>query len=169
MLLIGAQGGEAPGAGGETAAEKKKREEKRRDRRNAGENSITFKSLRARQRQAAAPRSHTSLCGACFLLRLHRKRAFFCGRFPSDGAWSQFALWTFLKEVPARNVVFCGANSIALGLGQFVFWAQLFILPVRPRLWRGAFGRRKPSGKSPLSSPTPPAVGGLFWPLPKGF
>lgn len=64
-------GRRSPGAGGETAAEKKKREEKRRDRRNAGENSIAFKSLRARQRQAAAPKPHTSLSGACFLLRLH--------------------------------------------------------------------------------------------------
>ncbi|ERJ01178.1 hypothetical protein HMPREF0262_00079 [Clostridium sp. ATCC 29733] len=60
----------------------------------------------------------------------------------------------FLRRKPHRSGV--GGNSPS---GP----SFLFCLFSRVCGW-GAFGRRKPSGQSPFSSPTPPAVGGFFGP-----
>lgn len=190
--------GKTPSTGGETAAEKKKREERRRDRRNAGENSITFKSLRTRQRQAAAPKPHTSLCGVCFLLRLHRKRASFLSTLPSGRlphpsrtphpvGYVFFCTCTeagvFLRALPLRRGlepiraldffeagaraerVFLRRKPHRSGFGGNSHSGLSFLFCLFARVYGGgAFGRRKPSGQSPLSRPIPPAVGGFFGP-----
>ena len=54
-----------------------------------------FLFVNASQRQAAAPKSHTSLCGVCFLLRLRRNGYLFCQCFPPGRAWSRYALRVF--------------------------------------------------------------------------
>ena len=76
------------------------------------------------------------------------KRAFFCGLFPSDGAWSQFALWTFLKQVPARSAFFCGANPIVLGLGATRILGSAFYFAYSPVFMAGGLL----GGASPAAS-----------------
>ena len=50
------------------------------------------------QRRAAAPKSHTSLCGVCFLLRLRRNRHLFCHTNPPGWVWTQFTFGLFFIE-----------------------------------------------------------------------
>ncbi len=93
------------------------------------------------------------------------KRASFCGHFPPGGAWSQFTLWTFLKQCARAERVFLRRKPHRSGVGGNSPSGPSFLFCLFSRLcgW-GAFGRRKPSGQSPFSSPTPPAVGGFFGP-----
>jgi hypothetical protein len=58
-----------------------------------------------RQRQVAAPKSHISLCGVCFLLGLRRNRHLFCQRFPRRNELHSFLL--FRKRSYSTRLLGC--------------------------------------------------------------